>query len=345
VLVVCAAAQSTLAHPFHVSIADAEYNRNADAIEVSLRVDPTDLEQALRTRTGEHIVLETAPDIDENIAAYLRDVFIVRRADGTNAPLQWVGKELSLKAVWLHFQLDEPGKLDGAVMVNRVLFDVLPSQTNTVNLTVDRRLHTLTFTPQRAEIPLSILKEDRPPNQSEEEQQIDALYVQVFDDIQHSESTSTEEKTALEIVARSLRAMLELVHDGKISEAQRDAPLNELLPQLNSHVAANSLNPNSLTVMAIESARRGEVKMTFHLAQQVVLRVTHARKGEDLSAVSAAVLSAAALAKLEANHERAEHLAEAADGPRDAAVNLFADIRHELDHFEHAEHEHAHEKK
>ena len=82
-------AATASAHPRHVSIAEAEFNRESGHFEVALRVRPEDLEQAL-ARTGPRVVLEKTPDVDKRITAYLKRHFSLRNG-GAVQELEWVG--------------------------------------------------------------------------------------------------------------------------------------------------------------------------------------------------------------------------------------------------------------
>ena len=60
-------------HPFHVTIAEADYNEESGKLEVALRIyNPGDLEEALGRRAGERVDLERTENVDDLIVAYLR---------------------------------------------------------------------------------------------------------------------------------------------------------------------------------------------------------------------------------------------------------------------------------
>ena len=81
ILSLFAGATLALRHPFHVTIAEAQVNineRGNKVLEVALRVEPDELELAIERRIDRKFKLETAPDADKLIVAYLDDVFRVR---------------------------------------------------------------------------------------------------------------------------------------------------------------------------------------------------------------------------------------------------------------------------
>ncbi len=139
-------AVSACAHPFHVSIAEAEYNSGTKTLEVALRVHPSDLEAALRRQTGEPIVLETSPNVDEEIIAYLRRTLVVTPRGEKPAKLRWVGKEIAVKHVWLYFEIPLPRGLNDVEITHRVFFELLSDQVNTITFRDGERRATLHLT-------------------------------------------------------------------------------------------------------------------------------------------------------------------------------------------------------
>lgn len=121
------------AHPFHVTIAEADYNEDSGKLEVALRVyNPGDLEEALGRRSGERVDLERTENVDDLIVAYLEDALIVERPDGESTDIEWVGKEVTVKTTWLYFEIPLPGGPEGATFTNTLLFEVEPDQANTI---------------------------------------------------------------------------------------------------------------------------------------------------------------------------------------------------------------------
>ena len=148
-LLVLAAANLATAHPNHVSLADTEWNAKTGRLEVALKVHPNDLERALRRRFRRRVVLDKTPDIDQLIQKYLVQVFVVKGTDGKQARLHWVGKEVSVKAAWLYFELPLAHGPNGATFSNRILFELLPDQVNTINVRSGQRRASLTLTRDR----------------------------------------------------------------------------------------------------------------------------------------------------------------------------------------------------
>ena len=109
------------AHPSHVAIAEVEWNRETGNLEVAMRLRPEDVEDALSRML--------------RLAAYLTPHFTVA-ANDQRQTIQWVGKEVTLRFVWVYFEVPMPENAETAdlTLSCTVLMDLLPDQTNTVLL-------------------------------------------------------------------------------------------------------------------------------------------------------------------------------------------------------------------
>ena len=153
------------AHAFHVSVAEAEVNHRTKRIEVALRLHPSDLERALEQmsrstkRSYRRIQLEKEPKVDELILRYLqssiqlhelKDKTTAKKTGSArtskSAKLVWVGKEVDVKWAWLYFEIPIPKKgLQNATLSNKVFFELLDNQVNTIVLKDGKRKQTLSF--------------------------------------------------------------------------------------------------------------------------------------------------------------------------------------------------------
>ena len=147
-LATCCDSRPAMAHPFHVSIGEAEWNPKTRRLEVALRVHPADLDRALRKADRDRQQPPTLEG-DQRISRYLQSVFVVRYRDGAALKFTWIGKELSVKSAWLYFEIELPNGLDGALISNRLFFEIEKKQTNTVNFTVGERRESLSFSAER----------------------------------------------------------------------------------------------------------------------------------------------------------------------------------------------------
>lgn len=135
--------QSAQAHPFHVTFAEAEFNAKTKSLEVALRVNPNDLEHALRRMTGKRVVLETTPKIGEIIQKYVSKTFKVRDTGQKHVEYKWVGHEVGIKHAWLYFEFPLPGGLEGSELENQFFFELQTNQVNTINVIDGEKTTTL----------------------------------------------------------------------------------------------------------------------------------------------------------------------------------------------------------
>lgn len=147
-MIVISFAPAIWGHPFHASIAEAEWKPTKNTLEIALRGHGSDLENALRLRTKKRIDLEKTKDIDKLIADYLANVITVKQKNGKKATLTWVGKEITVKATWLYFEISLPAGLEGATIENRLFFELLDDQVNTITFRLRKtgQRNSLSFT-------------------------------------------------------------------------------------------------------------------------------------------------------------------------------------------------------
>jgi hypothetical protein len=155
----CGWVEPAAAHPFHVSVAEAEFNEESGHLEVALRVHPVDLEQALRCQESRPVDLDRSKGIDRMITKYVNSHFQVRDAAGNKLPCNWVGKEISIKEAWLYFEFPLDGPSGKLRVTQAFFFEHLEDQVNTINFKQQKRIKSLSFTrdddTQWIEIPLS----------------------------------------------------------------------------------------------------------------------------------------------------------------------------------------------
>lgn len=139
-----------LAHPNHATLAVAELNPETGRLEVALRVDPDDLERAIRKATDSTIRPED-PAAEAHVEAYVRERFVIRPPAGKSVrprPLKWVGMEVKVDVAWLYFEIPIRG-IWRLRITNSVFFDLEDGQVNTLNLSDGDTRLTFVTTPDR----------------------------------------------------------------------------------------------------------------------------------------------------------------------------------------------------
>ncbi len=143
------------AHPFHVSLAEVEWNKKSQSLEVALRVWPGDIESVLRQREGKRIDLDTTSKIDDLLTAYLTEKLRFfaggqKSKDAKPLAIKWVGKEVNTKEAWLYFEVPFSDPNQTLSIENRLLFELLPDQQNTMIFKQKKKRSTLTFHQDKA---------------------------------------------------------------------------------------------------------------------------------------------------------------------------------------------------
>ncbi|MBX2814920.1 MAG: hypothetical protein KTR24_02940 [Saprospiraceae bacterium] len=129
------------AHELHLSKALVNYNRDAQALEVSLQIFIDDLELAMKAEgiDGLHIATtKESADADQEIASYLEHYFAVF-VDGNRVPFSFLGKETSedLMAIWCYLEAEDIARPAQLEITYRLLLDVYDDQKNVVTFMAD----------------------------------------------------------------------------------------------------------------------------------------------------------------------------------------------------------------
>ena len=156
-LCVAGAGNALWAHPFHVSLAEVEWNARSGKLEVAVRVDPFDLERVLQQRAGRliHLEKETEAQLDVLLRDWVADVFRIegraaaRGGRRVVARLEWVGHEQTPRFVWLYFELEFPCDVQAFEVTQAMFLDGVSQQVNTVTLRVGRWTGAVNCTAQR----------------------------------------------------------------------------------------------------------------------------------------------------------------------------------------------------
>lgn len=130
-------------HPFHVSLAQGQWNESGDRVQVALRLTPRDLDTALSEATGERVVLEKleADRVRALVEGYLAERLYFTAEEpqakatpealkGRRAGFHWVGIEQEVRYTWVYFELDCP-RIAEVWLVNEIFMEVEPTQINT----------------------------------------------------------------------------------------------------------------------------------------------------------------------------------------------------------------------
>jgi hypothetical protein len=116
-------------------------------VEVAHRFSIHDAESTLLSVLGERPDLGFNPDAQAKFEAYVQGKFSVTEADtGLPVPLSLVGGEVERGFYWVYQEGFAPRNLDGLTITHGALMEVIPTQTNRVNIRLESEVRTLVFT-------------------------------------------------------------------------------------------------------------------------------------------------------------------------------------------------------
>ena len=149
------------AHPFHISVAELEWNPESRRIEVSLKVQSLDTDQALSKLARQRVNIEKVAEPEKLLEKFLSSHFYLVPADqvdvsqprqpqfaedAVRSKVHYIGHELEITWLWVYFELEleEPTiqRMAAApetnwLLVNSVLLDITEGQINTVSIRHD----------------------------------------------------------------------------------------------------------------------------------------------------------------------------------------------------------------
>lgn len=140
------------AHPLHLSVSEASFNRETRVLEVSLRCFPDDLEAVLSKASGRSVSAADPGVLAAEAAGYLRSTWRLKDREGKPAPLSWTGLDITDSHIWLFFEFPLPQGPEGAAFSLTLLQDLFDDQLNTLVLQEGGRRRTVVFNRSTGEI-------------------------------------------------------------------------------------------------------------------------------------------------------------------------------------------------
>ena len=133
------------AHPFHVSVCDVNYNKEAKSVEITHRVFLDDLEHALREFSGQKVdIVKSAKNdlLNPLVIDYLEKNFTLI-IDGNKQKLSFIGSEIQADAIWIYQESSPVNSFQEISVKNTVLFEMFDDQTNLVHIKKGKKIKSL----------------------------------------------------------------------------------------------------------------------------------------------------------------------------------------------------------
>jgi len=134
------------AHQQKMAITRVELNPRTNMLEVMHRFEVHDAEHAVSEIFGKGADIIGSNTTQQQFAEYVAARFGVFLPNNTALDLKLVGFELEGKHFWVYQETAKPESLAGLQIVHNALRDIWYAQTNTVNVKINDRINTLTFT-------------------------------------------------------------------------------------------------------------------------------------------------------------------------------------------------------
>jgi hypothetical protein len=150
------------AHPFHVCVAQMEWNASSQLWEVSIRVHPQDLERVLSQKRGKPTSIEDR-DFPELVIPFLDQQFAIvdapksmsiqdliaaidRKESLPTSELRWIGMEPERGWLWIHLEMTPPKETAGqSWLLHRIFLDQIDRQENSVRIVDGTNRYALQF--------------------------------------------------------------------------------------------------------------------------------------------------------------------------------------------------------
>lgn len=136
---------NAFAHQQKSAITRIELNPRSNMLEVMHRFELHDAEHAVGEIFGKNADIIGSSKTQQQFAAYVADRFGIFHKNDSALPITLVGFEVEGKHFWVYQETTKPKSMEGLQIVHNALRDIWFAQTNTVNVKLDRKIKTLTF--------------------------------------------------------------------------------------------------------------------------------------------------------------------------------------------------------
>ena len=134
------------AHQQKMAITRIELNPRTNMLEIMHRFELHDAEHAVSEIFGGGADIISSKDTQTKFADYVAERFGMFLANNQALPIKLVGFEVQGKHFWVYQETAKPESIMGVQIVHNALRDIWFAQTNTVNIKLDQKVNTLTFT-------------------------------------------------------------------------------------------------------------------------------------------------------------------------------------------------------
>ncbi|MEQ6118806.1 DUF6702 family protein [Reichenbachiella sp. MALMAid0571] len=126
-----------LAHAFHISVCEIEYDEERKSLEITHRVFLDDLETTLKSWSGDQSIDVINPKVESDfqkiLGKYMLEKFSVN-VNGKETNLSFLGSEPDGDVMYCYIELTGVKKLNSLYIVNQIFMDKFDDQMNMVHI-------------------------------------------------------------------------------------------------------------------------------------------------------------------------------------------------------------------
>ena len=139
ILVLTCVALLSWKHEYHVSITQIDYNSEAKALQLSMKLHDEDVELLLENNMIGISSLEREMEnksVDEFLMKYINRSFSMRQGE-TPLEIRFIGKELEDDALWVYFESSGFDEMPSLTVESTLFLEVFHDQSNMVHYSKD----------------------------------------------------------------------------------------------------------------------------------------------------------------------------------------------------------------
>ncbi|MDN5214541.1 hypothetical protein QQ020_20850 [Fulvivirgaceae bacterium BMA12] len=137
-----------IAHPFHVSVCEIDYNDKNKALEITQKIFLDDLEEGLTKYSGEHF--DITEKVHEQKVNQLLEVYYPEnmqvKINGKPRPFRYLGFEMEADAMWCYLEIEKVKNLKSLEVTNTLLFETFDDQSTILHIQKDEKIRSFRLT-------------------------------------------------------------------------------------------------------------------------------------------------------------------------------------------------------
>lgn len=161
ILILSLSSLSLSAHQLKEAVTKVVFNERTKFIEVTHRFSLHDAEHSAKQLFGVTMDMFKNPLSQRHFADYVTGSFKLRKLDGAELPLTFIGHEIDGRFIWIYQEIPLEMSLAGLQIELPALTEIWPDQTNLVNIEKGGEVYSKVFTAGTGQQKFSFTKKDQ----------------------------------------------------------------------------------------------------------------------------------------------------------------------------------------